>query len=588
MRGARFTLGPEDYLVEGTSPSDISYSVIQGPKTGFFIREGSNEDYVRQFTQAQVNKRTIIFVQKGPEKEGSFTFRVFSWDFHPVTRVVRVVVSPLTLSLVNASRIDYRQGSSYVLLNRNHLGADSNGPRENIFYNITVPPQNGSFLWVGKHEKTTGFSQADVDRKRILYAQMNMEAWRDAFQFEVSNSQNKIRSERLELRVLPAVVQHSISVRPGKSVALSSQILDATELEDKSPVFSIIRPPTYGFLYKIIPVADSSAPPVTVREKRDGKRRKYGNGKRIEVDFFTMEDLKMNSIEYVNTLEKAHNPLEDHFIYELRANDVQPARGRFIIQILSQDASGSGSYYFDTSTLKATPTSTGKPDPWLPAMTENFLVVVFVLAAILFASVLFCVFRKVRISKERKKRFEKEMAVNAQLMAPTGGEILENRVYASIGTRTSSFRVKNGLVSGMCRSATLDRPSKGTQVTPPPKYHTLNRDGVGEGTGRMVTFDPGRTEVISSLPMCKVTPLMPRSGPPSGIMSNSSSLDEYNRYAYQYSSSASDTDLKTERLSLDRATGYKSGGKKKTTGPGSHPPPAGKVATRLKENQYWV
>lgn len=86
---------------------------------------------------------------------------------------------------------------------------------------------------------------------------------------------------------------------------------------------------------------------------------------------------------------------------------------------------------------------------------------------------------------------------------------------------------------------------------------------------RLITFDPGRTEVVSSVPLCRVTPLTPKAA------STCSSSSEEFRYAYQYSSSASDQDAKA-------ATSGASGSRK------SSKPRAPVRQMKLKDSQYWV
>ena len=83
------------------------------------------------------------------------------------------------------------QGHTYVVLNQSHMGADSNGPKEHIVYNVTKRPQNGTFYWVAGEKEAKSFTQTDIDQKKILYAQLNMESYKDEFQFVVSNEQNR-------------------------------------------------------------------------------------------------------------------------------------------------------------------------------------------------------------------------------------------------------------------------------------------------------------------------------------------------------------------------------------------------------------
>lgn len=65
----------------------------------------------------------------------------------------------------------------YLYCWRSHFGAYSNGDRSRIVYNITKPPENGTFYWVAGEMETRSFTQKDIDNERVLYAQINMEAY---------------------------------------------------------------------------------------------------------------------------------------------------------------------------------------------------------------------------------------------------------------------------------------------------------------------------------------------------------------------------------------------------------------------------
>ena len=46
-----------------------------------------------------------------------------------------------------------------------------------IIYNVTKAPENGTFYWVDGEKEATSFSQNDIDKGELLYAQMNMNAY---------------------------------------------------------------------------------------------------------------------------------------------------------------------------------------------------------------------------------------------------------------------------------------------------------------------------------------------------------------------------------------------------------------------------
>lgn len=68
--------------------------------------------------------------------------------------------------------------SKLVRLFSTHLGAESNGDRAAIVYNITRPPVNGSFYWVADERQTHLFTQKNIDDGEVLYSQLNMNAFR--------------------------------------------------------------------------------------------------------------------------------------------------------------------------------------------------------------------------------------------------------------------------------------------------------------------------------------------------------------------------------------------------------------------------
>jgi hypothetical protein len=143
VRTAITTLTADQFRVidrYGTSStSDIVYRILQPPSSGAITLDGIITD---RFTQLDVNRGRV---QLTVDRVDSMTLGIGAH-----TRTIAIHVQPLTLKLVNQSTITYRQGKMYTVLNRTHLGAESNGQRKNIVYNITKAPENGTFYWVSR------------------------------------------------------------------------------------------------------------------------------------------------------------------------------------------------------------------------------------------------------------------------------------------------------------------------------------------------------------------------------------------------------------------------------------------------------
>lgn len=64
-----------------------------------------------------------------------------------------------------------------LTFHRTHFGAKSNGDRSKIVYKITKSPANGTLYWVAGEKEANTFTQRDIDEERVLYAQINMQAF---------------------------------------------------------------------------------------------------------------------------------------------------------------------------------------------------------------------------------------------------------------------------------------------------------------------------------------------------------------------------------------------------------------------------
>jgi hypothetical protein len=127
------------------------------------------------FTQKQIDAAQVRLEHTPVSSDDKFDVIVFRVAGH--LRVLFVRVESIALQLFNHTDISFVQGKTYILLDRKHLGTNSNGERSRTVYNVTMPPQNGSLYWVNGEKQAQSFTQKNIDDGDVLYAQLNMNAY---------------------------------------------------------------------------------------------------------------------------------------------------------------------------------------------------------------------------------------------------------------------------------------------------------------------------------------------------------------------------------------------------------------------------
>ncbi|EPB72404.1 hypothetical protein ANCCEY_08506 [Ancylostoma ceylanicum] len=234
---------------------------------------------------------------------------VFSVEGHSRALIVRI--KPLDLALENHTTIEYPQGKTYVVLNRTHLGAYSNGDRSAITYKIVSGPENGTFYWVAGEKEAKQFTQKDIDDGKILYAQLNMHSYKDAFEFVMANTEKGVVRNRSEILVRPLVTAQPVIVETNSAVPLTASQLNASALQGSTPRFLITSTPQYGRI-SLDPTANHS------------------------VLFFTFPDILRGRVYY--QAFTTDREVTENLELEVRADSVQPARLILPITIIPTDS----------------------------------------------------------------------------------------------------------------------------------------------------------------------------------------------------------------------------------------------------------
>uniref|UniRef100_A0A914HG45 Chondroitin sulfate proteoglycan 4 n=1 Tax=Globodera rostochiensis TaxID=31243 RepID=A0A914HG45_GLORO len=450
LSGGSVTLSSADFHASNPSlsPVQIVYRIDQLPGTGLRLSLNNfSLPLFGQFRQADLDKG-IVALEHTPSNDMTKWDVVGFWVGQQRddgranfvhSRILVIRTEPTALHLRNHSEIAISQGKTYVLLSSAHLGAESNGDRSQIVYNVTKRPANGTFYWVDGEKEASSFSQRDIDRGDVLHAQMNMDAFQDSFEFVLSNDEMELLSKKGTVRVQP-VFQPQPFITNSRTISqLGLTHLNASELEGTLPRYLVIQPPKHGRLF-LHPNTNQSAL------------------------FFTHSDVIAGRL-FFHAFDTSRR-VSDKIMLELRSDSVQPARMVWDIEIRPSDGVHSGAGRLKTGMfdaggagLEGNETGTGERawlDPTIispppPDMNYHFPIAILVAVVALVVGILLCR-RKSNTSDGASSSDEDELkktTSSGRKSSSLGGA--KNRLAAA------SLRRKNG-------SMTVGKAREGQKV----------------------------------------------------------------------------------------------------------------------------
>ena len=309
-----------------TPPSDITYTVLSGPTNGRLVRRSDVTSNVETFTQQDITEGALVFLQNGTSKSGAMYFKVTDGKFPAYYKMLDIFVIPVQIDVSQARPVELVQSESSVYVSRKFLNITTNGNRDDLRYEIIVKPQFGCLLLRGQEVKA--FSQKDIDTDSILYVMHNFSYSEDSFQCNLLMEKIDVAAKVLTVHIIvkPLIQQTPLIAPAGATVTITKANLDASELAARTgdnPTFEITTPPSHGrILRKLRKRRDLIAQPVLK-----------------PVEKFTFEDVVYAKIFYVsNATDVDTPPIADSFSYILRANNAQPAPGKFLVNLDESEA----------------------------------------------------------------------------------------------------------------------------------------------------------------------------------------------------------------------------------------------------------
>uniref|UniRef100_A0A0N4ZU91 Cadherin domain-containing protein n=1 Tax=Parastrongyloides trichosuri TaxID=131310 RepID=A0A0N4ZU91_PARTI len=410
------------------SSSNIYFTVHERIKnfTGLFV----GGKLSKKFSQKDI-ENNIVEVKKFPNS--AINYDLLQIDIGGNNRVLKIIYKSMEINFVNHSNIVYHQGKTYVLLNQTHLNVKNMQDRENIIYNITKQPQNGTFYRIDGDKEALIFSQKNIDEGEILYAQVNMDSFHDYFEFSIYSHGNEILKSSSEIVVIPTILYEPFIIEGGTMANIDIKFINASTLLGLSPKFFVITNPKFGklILNGFTPLNES-------------------------IKFFSFNDILEHRLFYdaFDTSKQINDTIE----IELRGDSIQPARFNYTIQITPTLI---GIYDNDSNKEKKNKDSLDPkisiPKIQVDTGSSNFSVLIAAAIIIIILCILFC--RKSSSKKDeipsQEQQFNidqnpnlyrslealqlnKQLGGNNNIQKMSSANILENTVYANIVDQKST------------------------------------------------------------------------------------------------------------------------------------------------------
>ena len=328
-----------------TPPSQIVYTIADGPSHGRLVFADDLDTPRLTFTQQDIDDDRVLFVQDGGEAPGGFFFSVTDGKHDATYVTFNVRVLKLELQLSKVGQLVLVQGDVARPIDASLLPVQTNGNINDVIFNITDPPMRGS-IFVGDSLVFT-FTYEEIAAGDVMYVQTDMNYFSDTFEMSVSDRFNVLLSKRMNIAVKPRLKNSGTErmlLRPGESRLISTIYLDASQLAEMThsvPVYKIETPPEFGDVVKLRSTA--------------GARRKRN------VDFdnayvvlnFTHDDVANDVIGFRARSAVTHHDKTDSFSYRLHADGVQPAGGMFYVTVAASHKTTTTTTSLAPSTPKA-------------------------------------------------------------------------------------------------------------------------------------------------------------------------------------------------------------------------------------------
>ncbi|KAI4880261.1 hypothetical protein NFI96_006800 [Prochilodus magdalenae] len=307
-----------------TDNTKISFTLTQPPLHGQLRYTVTVLTKGDSFNLDDISSGRISYVHNGDESTSDFLQIDVSDGIHVVTITIRITVKPVddevpTISLPEGtigSYIDVLENGATEITTNVIQGRDADTDDLRLTFIVEDPPVFGEILVNGV--PSNRFTQADIISGVVVYAhssgEIGLTTKEDFFNLTLTDMSdewtvggNKIKGVRVQVTILPidsqapeVFVGPQFSVMEGEKNVIQISHISADDVDSPNDdlLCTIIVQPTSGYLENISPAPGSE-------KSRSG----------IAISAFTIKDIKLNHIYYVQSIHRGVEPVEDRFTF---------------------------------------------------------------------------------------------------------------------------------------------------------------------------------------------------------------------------------------------------------------------------------
>ncbi|XP_069599688.1 FRAS1-related extracellular matrix protein 3 [Ranitomeya imitator] len=320
----RFTKTELDATDQDTDTKNIKFSLSQSPIHGQFLYQGESMSLGDSFGLLNIELGHVSYVHNGDESNSDSVSLVVSDGIHEVPVTVRVLIKPVDDEAPTLMLPGGLLGSSLEVLERGETeittnviqGTDPDTDDLMLTFIVEDPPNRGEILVNGVPAER--FTQQDLLNGDVRYAhhseEIGLQQQQDFFNLTISDLSdewviggNKVQGVKVHVTILPVDSETPIvklgdqfSVLEGGKNAITPENLNAEDADTPKDeiLCTIIVQPNSGYLENISPAPGS-------------ERSRSG----IPISAFTIRDIRLGHIYYVQSIHQEVEPVEDRFTF---------------------------------------------------------------------------------------------------------------------------------------------------------------------------------------------------------------------------------------------------------------------------------
>ncbi|KAM8940061.1 FRAS1-related extracellular matrix protein 3 [Pelodytes ibericus] len=321
-----FTLSKSELDVTDadTDVTSITFSLSQAPLHGELQYNDLTMGLGDSFLVHDIGQGRVSYVHSGDESTSDSCSLVVSDGVHEVPITIRINVKPVDDEAPTLMLPGGLWGSSLEVLERGETeittsviqGTDADTDDLMLTFILEEPPTKGDIMVNGVSSER--FSQQDILNGAVVYVhtfgEIGLNRQQDSFNLSISdlsdewvNGGNKEKAVRVHVTILPVdsevpvvTLGEQFSVLEGGKNVITFEHLDVEDEDTPKEdiLCTIIVQPTSGYVENISPAPGSE-------KSRSG----------TPISAFTIRDISLGHIHYVQSIHLGVEPLEDRFTF---------------------------------------------------------------------------------------------------------------------------------------------------------------------------------------------------------------------------------------------------------------------------------